>query len=1010
MNRKLLFSFVLMMLLAATQVFAQDRTISGRVTDDAGQAVPGATVVVKGNTSINTVTDENGRYTLVVPDGSTIIVSYLGQQKEEVIGNRTTIDVGLSDKQLQEVIITSYGIQEKRSLSGSVATVKGDVIENLPMQSFDRAMQGRLAGVQVSAASGAPGSALTVNVRGQGSILAGNQPLYIIDGVQVAQGRVATQASSNALASINPNDIESIEVLKDAAASAIYGAQAANGVVLITTKRGNKGKTQVNFTIQEGIIQPKGLYNVLNGREFATIKREASLNDGLAYDPTTFGDPDDPNLRDFNWVDAMFRDARLSTYDLSLSGGDERTRFYVSGSYQKQQGQVILSDWDRVTFKTNLDHKASEKLTLQTNINLSVQNLRGAISGEGDFSNGNFLNSPMFGAYVSAPTAQVFNDDGTFFTGFPYAFNYNPLLANLEERTSKVVQTVASFNAVYQIVPGLTANAFIGMDYVDVRNDNIRPRNMPIVGTPQGGTVAVDQNTTANFNTNATLNYRKTFAENHNFSAIVGGEYKEEAFESGGLTGRGVANSNLRLLVNTTAILGTPRGTFTDYKRIGFFGQAKYDFSNRYFADFTIRRDGHSRFGAANRFGTFFAGSVAWRMSEEAFLKGNAIIDDLKLRASFGKTGNSEIGNYDFATTFAGVGQYLGIAGLGISTIGNDLITWENNFQANIGVDFSLLKGRVFGAIDFWNRDNTDLLLFRQFPQSGGIINNQVIQNIGRVNNRGVDIELGARFGNTEGVQWTTAFNVTFLRNKVNDLGDVTNGRALVGRPNQTATLVFEGQPIGSYFLPEFVGINSANGLPMYLDTLGNITYNPVERDNRILGKTNPDFFGGWSNTVSYKGLSLEVFFQYQFGNDVYNGDYWANLLTAGAGADNQVDLILQRWRQPGDITSIPRLSSNGSVNGLDLSRASSFYLTDGSYIRLKQVTLSYEIPGSLLQRAGMRRANVFIQGINLLTFTNANVSDPEVVATNTNPTALNGGFNTYPLPRQYTMGITVGF
>ena len=413
----------LMLFFVSAVAFAQNRVITGTVTSsEDNMGVPGATVLVKG-TTIGTATDIDGKYSISVPAGSNVLVfSFVGLTAQEVtIGNQTDISVALQPdvQSLSEFVITSYGDQSKREITGAIASVKGEVFANLPMQSFDRAMQGRIAGVQVTSTTGAPGGTLNVRIRGVGSINAGNDPLYIVDGVQVSSGSLSGQGPQNALASINPNDIESIEVLKDAAAASIYGAQAANGVVLITTKKGKRGATQTKVSIQEGIVQPLNLYEVMNSTQVATIKRDAFLNAGLnpANAVSTYGNPEDPNLPNYDWVDELYRNGRLSVYDLSMSGGDEKTNFYVSGSYNKQEGQIIQSSYERGTGRLNLTHRPNKRLTLAANLSLAYQRTLGTIA------DGNFVNGPFSAGFTMRPNIPIYNEDGTFKADYPSNHN-----------------------------------------------------------------------------------------------------------------------------------------------------------------------------------------------------------------------------------------------------------------------------------------------------------------------------------------------------------------------------------------------------------------------------------------------------------------------------------------------------------------------------------------------------------------------------------------------------------
>lgn len=1007
------------LLLPLGAAWAQERTVTGKVTSlEDGSGLPGVNVTVKGST-VGTVTDVNGSYTLTVTGDVTLVFSFIGLKTQEIaLGSRSVVDVQLASDitQLSEVVVTGYGVQEKRTLTGSIASVKGDVFQNLPVQSVDRGIQGRLAGVQISSASGAPGGALNVRVRGVGSVNASNDPLWIVDGVQLSRFGQSTQGSSNPLASINPNDIESVEVLKDAASAAIYGAQAANGVVIITTKKGKKGKTNLNVSVQRGAVQPFNLYEVMDGKQFATIKAESYTNAGLpltgptgAY--TVFGDPNDDNLTNFSWRDELFRTGQLATYDISMSGGDDKTSFLMSLSYQMQEGQIIMNEWERGTARLNLTHKPTAKLTIGTQMSIAYQRTFGSIA------NGNFVNGPFQAAFTAQPTSTAYNDDGTFRNPYPasgsgHLFGYNIVQGVFEEvRLGRVPQTVSSFNISYEIIPGLTLNGFAGVDASFGTDNNQRPASIPVFSTPpNNGQMVVTSRRTIAYNTNATINYSKRFKDIHQISGIAGFEYRKE--ERGGVTAAqfGFPNTNLRLL--SSGATNRPAAEFFfDNARQGVFAQVKYALKDRYIVDGTIRRDGSSRFGPNNRYGTFFAGSVAYRISEESFMDGLTWLDDLKIRAAYGRVGNSEINDYDWYTAYgpptagslgipAGA-QYLGGSLLRLLRLGNDLIGWEEEDQFNVGVDYSLFGGKIFGSVEYFNNLTRNQLFNIDLPTDSGV--GSVRGNVGEVLNRGIDLELGGVVVNRGDFQYRVTANFSTLHNELISLpkGDeriINNGNLLI-----------VGESLSFPYLLEFAGVNPANGKTMIIDQNGNLAYRGVEDDRDVRGTYIPTYFGGFSNNFSYKGINLELFFQFQGGNKAFNSD-WYNLYTAGSSANNQLVSQLDRWQNPGDITNVPRAFQGGVIDGFDQLHGtfgSTQFLSDASYVRLKQVTLSYNLPINLISKIGLNKVNVFVQGLNLWTATKYDGIDPEVVANN-NVTGVSA-FGVYPLGRQFMAGVTLG-
>lgn len=997
----------------SSAAWAQDRTVTGQVTASDGSVLPGVSVLLKG-TAIGTQTDGDGRYTLSVPSTGVLTFSFIGYKTKEVaVGNLASVNVTLDEdtETLEEVVITGYQSQLKREITGSVVSVSGESFKNLPVQSLDRALQGRVAGAQISAASGQPGGAVNIRIRGISSVNAGNQPLIIIDGVQVASLGITSQGSSNPLNAINPNDIEDIQILKDAAASAIYGAQAANGVIVVTTKTGNKGggKTQIDISMQEGIVQPMNLYKVLNGRQYAELHAEAEINSGL--DPARpggayalFGNPTDPNatIDNYDWVKALFQDARFRMYDLSMRGGDEKTSFLFSGSYNKQEGQVIKSDWERITGRLNLDHKATDKITIAAKMNVAYQRTFGTIA------DGNFVNGPWVATFASIPTSLGVNPETGAYNSYPtngisHLASYNILQGvNEEVRLGRTFQTVSSLSATYKILPGLRFSGFVGVDFSMNRDDNQRPSTIPaFAGT--NGSALVNNRRTVNLNTNYTLDYSTKIADIHTIKALVGYEYKFEEREGASLTAVQFANPYFRLPSN-----GQPQavtGFWNEYKRLGVFAKVDYDLKDKYLASVTVRRDGHSRFGDKNPYGTFYAGSAGWRISEESFLKGVSFVEDLKLKAGYGILGNAEIADFATITKFGSVaGQYLGASLLSVTQLGNNQISWEEEESINVGLDFSLLNNRLFGSVEFWQTNNRDLLFNVPFLQSSGVRTTTITQNVGRMENKGVDIELGGIVVDKAGFNWTSKFNIGFLKNTIKSL---YNGLDTL-YSGAIPTLIV-GQPSDFNYLLRYAGVNPANGTSMVYDRNGNLTYNPVVADAGITGSAIPSSYGGWTNTFSYKGIMLDVFFQYQLGHEVFNQDLY-NLDASGSGYDNQRTTQLDRWQQPGDITNVPKATVNNIIGGVNQNFGfvgSTRYQSDGSYVRLKSITLSYDLPSSLISKAGFRSVRIYGQAFNLLTWTKYDGIDPEVVGNNN----ANGvsSYGVYPLGRQMSIGLNIG-
>lgn len=993
MRKILLASFCLLMSFCV-QLRAQERTVSGTVTSsEDGTALPGVTVVVKGTTrGVNT--DADGKYKIAVSNGGQLVFSFVGFEKTTAeVGSKTIINVVLTPEanNLNEVVVTAYGgSTAKKDITAAVSQVSGKTIEGLPMQTVDRALQGRAAGVQVTATSGQPGGGINVRVRGVGSINAGNDPLYIIDGVQVASGGLSGVSSSNVLSSLNPNDIESIQVLKDAAASAIYGAQGSNGVVLITTKRGKAGKTKFKVSIQDGFTDVLKKLDVLTASEFATLKLEGFVNRALATNASVetaransisqYGDP--ATVQNTDWQDYVYRRGRLRMIDASATGGDGKTNFYLATSYNYQEGQVIKSDFGRGTVRLNVDHQASKKLKFEVSIGLSATTQNGAIA------DGAFINSPFFAAALILPNQPVYKADGSYNAPLTGAFSYNPVQSvEYETRKNTTIQTVSNFALNYEIIPGLKFRSFYGIDYANNRDDAYRDPIVPQFAST-GGSATVSNRYNLNWNTAQTLNYNKTVGD-HEIGALVGGEYRQEVFESVSATGQGFPNGLFRTLAAAARPI-TTTGSYTTWRIASVFGSVNYDYKDKLIGTATLRYDGSSRFGANNRYGLFPALSVGYRLSEESFLKKYSWLSELKVFAGYGKAGNNNIDNFASRALFGLGGQYIDLPGIRPSQLGNANLSWEVASTFNVGVNYSLFNGRIFGEVQAYRKLNDKLLLSRPLPDDSGF--GSINENLGKVENKGLEIEFSHVNFNKGGFRWETNWNVSFQRNKILQL--------LPGQTN-IGTGLWVGQPVAINWYPTFAGVNPADGRSMWLDSLGNITYTLQARDSKIQGTPLPKGFGGVTNRLSYKGISLEFFFQGQWGNQVLNNNGFFMESSASAGWNN-MQSQLARWTTPGQITRVPRPYEGGTEPGSSTIQSfSTKQLENAGYIRLKQVTVGYDLPSSVTKRLHLNQVRFFAQAINLLTWTAYTGLDPEILFTE---------IGRYPQSKQVTGGIQIEF
>ena len=1006
----------LMLFLVNAVAFSQGRVITGTVTStEDGLGVPGATVLVKG-TTIGTATDIDGKYSINIPSGSNVLVfTFVGLTSQEVnIGNRSTINVALASDvtALSEVIVTGYGTQPKREVTGAVSSVKGDAIQNLPLQSFDRALQGRAAGVQVRSSNGLPGGAVNIRIRGVGSVNAGNEPLFIVDGVQLNNQSNASFTQSNPLAFLNPNDIESMEILKDAASAAIYGSQAANGVVIITTKKGKQGKAKFEFNAFSGETQPMKFLDILGGAEWYGMRRDAFINSGVANPeanalsnmgrlPSNWTTLTRPALDalglalpTYDWQREVMGAGRLQNYEMSVSGGDDKTTFFLSGSYNYQEASFRPVDFERGTVRIALTHQATKRLSIETNMNLSTfqQNVPFAVEGS-------FLGNPAFSASAVLPHNAIYNEDGTYNTAIAGVLGQNVVLVNAYNSGLQRTNTaVGNLITNYKIAKNLSFRSLFGLDYRLLQGDNYRdPR------TPDGagviGRSSVQSDWRTRFITTQTLNWNKTFNGVHNMSALAGVEYLSETRE--GISGAGIGFPTFQFrTIQSAATPESVSGFWTGYRRASVFSSVNYDFKKKYLLTLTARYDGSSRFGTENQYGLFPSVRVGWSLVEEEFLKNSSTVSEMKFRASYGLTGNDQIGNFDARGLYGGGGNYSGSAGIVPSSLANLGLSWETNNTLNLGLDFGFFENRITGSVDAFDRRTKDLLLSQPILWINGF--GGISNNVGELQNRGLEFELSTVNVDKGGFRWNSSFNITKIDNQIVSL--YSGLKFLPANPG-----IAVGQPVGrsgegAVFSQEYVGVNPATGRPMWLDINGNITYLPLAADRKYQGSSLGTVFGGMNNNFSYKGFELTTFFTYEYGGVGGDGQY-------GFLRENGTRLTLnalrevndRSWKTPGQITDIPRnLTTNGGNEVRSVGRNSgTASLLKYDFIRLSQFTLAYSFKPSLVNRIGLTRARIYAQGVNLWTYTDYPGYDPEFTG---------GGTGQIPLTKSYTLGVQIGF
>ncbi|RZK43231.1 MAG: TonB-dependent receptor [Pedobacter sp.] len=992
MKRNLL-SFIVIGLLTIGSAFAQNKTITGKVTNaEDGLPIPSANVTVSG-TAISVETNANGMYSISVPASArSLVFSHVAySQVTETIGTRLLINATLtSTNALDEVIVTGFGQRlKKRDLTGAVSSISAKDIEKTPLVGFDRAMQGRLPGVRVTTNSGTPGSSVSVLIRGVGSISGSTAPLYIVDGIQVNSGDLSrSQATSNILNGLNPDDIESIDVLKDASSASIYGAQAANGVVIITTKRGKSGATTFDFSSYYGYAEETNRQKVLDGPTWLGIYHEQYSNrygansTQLNTVKNTYG-ADPASAPTYNWYDEIYRKGQTQNYQLTARGGDAKTKFYISAGLFNQKGQQIIQDFKRGTFKTNLEHNVNDKLSLEANINLS------SFTQNGTFSGSSFGN-PAFAANFVVPINPIYTPTGDFNEPLLGALPTNAIKSatySISKAITNQLQGIFGLN--YKITSDLKFRTTASIDYGNIKEYSYwDPRTQD--GQSYNGLFTQLDTEFRNFQTNATLNYAKTFNTKHRMSVLTGFEYRHQVNNNWNAAKSNFPNYLFRTLTagGTLQSIGS---SFTEFKTLGYFARAEYTFDDKYIINGTVRYDGNSRFGANNKFGLFGSGSLTWRVSKENFLSDVSWLSDWKIRTSYGKVGNSGLGNFASLSLYSSNSGYNGVSGISPGGLGNVDLTWEDSYTLNIGTDVSLFKNRVNFTAEWYNRQSKNLLLARTLPNTSGY--GSVSDNAGELRNRGAEFQISTE--NLVGkFRWSTSFNISYNKNKVIKLiTDDVNPRFQAVGNSYTRVLSYK-----------YAGVNPADGRPMWYDQNMNLTYNLTALDRHIVGDTQQRFFGGFTNSFSYNGIGLDVFFQYATGFILF--DQNKNFTDSYGYASNATEDLLRRWTTPGQITDIPQAYVGGNyvTGGLAstaYSQASTQWYKPGDFIRLKEVKVYYELPKKFIAGAKLSNVRLYATGTNLLTWTKYTGIDPETT------TSDNG---VVPQARTYTFGFQVGF
>ncbi|RMG54486.1 MAG: TonB-dependent receptor [Gammaproteobacteria bacterium] len=1003
-------------------------TVSGKVTDTNGEPLIGATVLLKG-TTIGTVTDLDGMFTLDVPqDRGTVVISYTGYETKEIEvspqNRELNVVLEFASEALSEVVVVDvgYGTARKEALTGAVAQVRPEKLEQVPLSSFEQALQGNVAGLQAAMGNGQPGANVSVRIRGQGSISASSEPLYVIDGVPVISGNLTVDAeTSNPLASLNPNDIESVSVLKDAAATAIYGSRGANGVILITTKSGKSGRPKIDVRTMYGFndwaIPKSKRLRGLTALEYADLYIEGYVNRGRTVEEAIqlfnkdFPDPITglpavdimPDGQggwtlgevrvDTRWVDEISRIGATQSVDLSVSGGNDLMRYYASGSYFYQQAPIIYSDMDRYSSRLNVDVTPSDKVTITNHFNLSRTQQHG-------MNDATRWANPMYNSYLLPPTVPIYDAEGNFYAGHRTIMGANNPVGSLsgdDEQTWDQVRVMDNLSASYELLDNLVFKSAWSFDIINYHEFYYRnPRYGD--GRNVGGLASETERDILTWIGTQTLTYENTFGDKHNYDLLAGYEATKTSMRTVYAFAQNFPSPQLRLLASASS----PQETFSSLSEYAFesmFFRANYNYDYKYYLSASVRRDGSSRFGINNRYGTFWSVGFSWRLDQEDFLAGNDLINALKLRASYGVSGNAGIGNYVHLRTISYSGiDYLGQPGGAPTQIGNSDLTWEKSKSYNIGLDFTILNS-LSGTVEYFNRLSDDLLLNVPVSRTTGF--RSITKNFGAMRNKGVELTLDYSIVDRPDLRWSVGGNITFLKNRITRLDKPFTADTHDSKRRE------EGRDYESYYLFDWAGVDPETGAPLwYTDsTRTETTSNIAEAQRFFTGQTaTPSFFGGFNTSFSWKGLSIDAQFTTSWDNWIYDATAWVIQGDGRFTPRSQTNLVLKRWRKPGDVTDVPKFAW-GNTSGSN-QRGSTRWLHDGTHIRLRNLTVAWRLPDTLLdQIGGFRSARIYLRGINLWTWTREKdlYLDPE--------TNFSGIVNS-PVPNMKTIsfGLDLGF
>ena len=999
-NKTIFGLFLLCLFLVSWQVRAQE-VVSGTVTSaDDKSALPGASVSLKG-TRIGTTTDSKGKFSINAKANSTLVFSFVGYKTIEIaIGGKSIINASLptSDNALDEVVVVGYGTSLKKDLSGSVASVSAEEIKSMPITSFEQGMQGRVAGVQVMQGNSAPGGAPQVRIRGANTVLGGNEPLYVIDGVPVYNSELENNSNlnvgtqpSNALASINPNDIVSMEILKDASATAIYGARGANGVVIITTKRGKSGdRGKITFEAYHGIQEISNKLDLMNSQDYIKILNERTTNFGgapLISNPSSYSSNTD-------WQDFFFRKAAMSNYSLNFSGGSDKNQYSVSGNWFTQDGVIQQTDFNRGSIRVNLDNRLNDKFKVTTSVTASRS------------INNRSLNYALMNALQLTPLLSPYDQNGNFvnLTSTANFGGENPI-ETLYKTSDKLIvdRFLGNVLGEYTIANGFTYSVRLAMDNLNQHNDIYVKKGSFIYPSP-GATVKENKGT--NYVIEHLLSFKKAFGQNHRLNATAGYTWQENNNIFFQQSGSGFQFDDFGTYNLGAASITNSNQSYKNVSTLlSYLGRVNYIFNDKYIFTLTGRADGSSRFGDNNKWGFFPSGALAWRVSNENFMKPIRFINDLKLRTSYGMTGNQEIGLYNSISRFSAVQGVMGnplVAYVGYvpTSLANPNLKWEINKQFDFGLDLAVLNNKFTLTADYYQKRTDDLLANLPIPGSSGF--SSILINSGSIENKGVELAINASVIEKNNLKWNIGGNISKNETQVLKLAVATKQFFTANIPSpldRPVNIIREGEVLSAFWGYKEDGLNEK----------GDIKYKDINGDGKIdgndqtiLGSPFPNLIYGFNSNMNYKGFTLTVFLQGVAGVKVFNSNDFmiANSMTR---ISNQLNEVNDRWtlQNPNPNAKYPRASTTQML-------VSDRFVQDADYLRLKNILLSYDLPVDKFGLKWMEGAKIYVSAQNILTFTQYHGYDPEVSQTGSNSLIKGLDRGSYPANKTFTVGLNL--